>query len=140
MGLVRRFSDGFAAARRRRFRPLAAPRTVSVVTGTMFAPRMRALLDSLRVEGLDVSVMPVVNEWFGHGIGVAGLLTGQDIQTQLSGRILGDEVLVPQVALSETAGVFLDDLTLGDVSASLGVPVRAVDPSPGALVTALLGR
>jgi len=140
VGLVRRFSDGFAAARRRRCRPFAAPRTVSVVTGTMFAPRMRALLDSLYVEGLGVSVIPVVNEWFGHGIGVAGLLTGQDIQTQLSGRILGDEVLVPQVALSETAGVFLDDLTLGDVSASLGVPVRAVDPSPGALVTALLGR
>jgi NifB/MoaA-like Fe-S oxidoreductase len=113
---------------------------VTVVTGTMFAPHMRTLLDGLRVEGLDVSVIPVVNEWFGHGIGVAGLLTGQDIQTQLSGRILGDEVLVPQVALSETAGVFLDDLTLGEVSASLGVPVRAVEPSPGALVTALLGR
>jgi putative radical SAM enzyme (TIGR03279 family) len=140
VGLVRRFSDGFAAARRRRVRPLAAPRSVSVVTGTMFAPRMRALLDDLRVEDLDVSVIPVVNEWFGHGIGVAGLLTGQDIQTQLSGRILGDEVLVPQVALSETAGVFLDDLTLGEVSASLGVPVRAVEPSSGALVTALLGR
>jgi NifB/MoaA-like Fe-S oxidoreductase len=71
---------------------------------------------------------------------VAGLLTGQDIQTQLAGRRLGDEVLVPQVALSEAAGVFLDDLTLGDVSASLGVPVRAVEPSPGALVAALLGR
>ncbi len=71
---------------------------------------------------------------------MAGLLTGHDIQTQLAGQTLGDEVLVPQVALSEQAGVFLDDLTLGDVSASLGVPVRAVDPSAGALVTALLGR
>ena len=140
VGLVRRFSDGFAAARRRLVPPLAAPRDVTVVTGTMFAPRMRALLDGVRVEGLRVSVMPVVNDWFGHGIGVAGLLTGQDIQSQLAGRDLGDEVLVPQVALSEKAGVFLDDLTLADVSASLGVSVRAVDPSAGALVTALLGR
>ena len=140
VGLVRRFSDGFAAARRRLAPPLAAPRDVTVVTGTMFAPRMRALLDGVRVEGLRVSVMPVVNDWFGHGIGVAGLLTGQDIQSQLVGRDLGDEVLVPQVALSEKAGVFLDDLTLADVSASLGVSVRAVDPSAGALVTALLGR
>jgi len=71
---------------------------------------------------------------------VAGLLTGQDIQSQLVGRALGDEVLVPQVALSEKAGVFLDDLTLEDVSGRLGVPVRAVEPTAGALVTALLGR
>ena len=140
VGLVRRFSDGFASARRRFVRPLASPRAVTVVTGTMFAPRMRALLDGVRVDGLRVSVMPVVNDCFGHGIGVAGLLTGQDIQSQLVGQVLGDEVLVPAVALSEKAGVFLDDLSLGDVSASLGVPVRAVDPSAAALVTALRGR
>jgi NifB/MoaA-like Fe-S oxidoreductase len=104
----------------------------------MFAPRMRALLDGVRVGGLRVSLIPVVNDWFGHGIGVAGLLTGQDIQSQLAGQALGDEVLVPQVALSDKAGVFLDDFTLGDLSASLGVPVRAVEPSPGALVSALV--
>ena len=64
----------------------------------------------------------------------------RDIQSQLAGRVLGDLVLVPQVALSEKAGVFLDDLTLDDVSARVGVAVRAVEPSAGALVTALLGR
>jgi len=138
VGLVRRFTDGFAASRRRLTRPLASPRAVTVVTGTMFAPRMRALLDGVRVDGLSVSLIPVVNDWFGHGIGVAGLLTGQDIQSQLAGRALGDEILVPQVALSDKAGVFLDDFTLGDLSASLGVPVRAVEPSSGALVGALV--
>jgi putative radical SAM enzyme (TIGR03279 family) len=140
VGLVRRFTDGFAASRRRLTRPLPSPRAVTVVTGTMFAPRMRALLDGVRVDGLSVAVIPVVNDCFGHGIGVAGLLTGEDIRSQLAGQALGDEVLVPQVTLSEKAGVFLDDLSLGDVSDSLGVPVRAVDPSAGALVTALLGR
>jgi putative radical SAM enzyme (TIGR03279 family) len=140
VGLVRRFSDGFTAARRRPVRTSARPRAVTVVTGTMFAPRMRGLLDSMQVEGLSVSVMPVANDWFGHGIGVAGLLTGRDIQSQLAGQPLGDEVLVPQVALSEKDGVFLDDLALGDLSASLGAPVQAVEPSAGALLTALLGR
>ena len=138
VGLVRRFTDGFAASSRRLIRPLASPRAVTVVTGTMFAPRMRALLDGVHVAGLRVSLVPVVNDWFGHGIGVAGLLTGQDIQSQLAGQALGDEVLVPQVALSDKEGVFLDDLTLGDLSASLGVPVRAVEPSGGALVSALV--
>ena len=140
VGLVRRFTDGFATARRRLARPLAAPRTVTVVTGTMFAPHLRALLEGVRADGLTVSVAPVVNECFGHGIGVTGLLTGGDIREQLAGRELGDEVLVPQVALSDKAGVFLDDLTPDEVADSLGVPVRVVEPSAGALVTALLGR
>ena len=140
VGLVRRFTDGFAAARRRLGRPLAAPRAVTIVTGTMFAPPLRALVEGIRVGGLAISVAPVVNECFGRGIGVAGLLTGEDIRAQLAGRALGDEVLVPQVALSDKAGVFLDDLTPDEVGAALGVPVRAVEPTAGALVTALLGR
>jgi putative radical SAM enzyme (TIGR03279 family) len=140
VGLVRRFSDGFAATRRRLARPFPRPRHVTVVTGTLFAPRMRRLVESAPTENLTITVAPIVNDWFGHGIGVAGLLTAHDIQSQLAGRELGDLVLVPQVALSEKAGVFLDDLTLDDVSARLGVPVRAVEPSAAALVTALLGR
>jgi len=140
VGLVRRFTDGFAAARRRPSRPAVTPRTVTVVTGTMFAPHMRALLDGVRLDGLTISVVPVVNDWFGHGIGVAGLLTGEDIRAQLAGRALGDEVLVPEVALHDKAGVFLDDMTCDEIAASLGVPVRAVEPSAGALLSAVLGR
>jgi putative radical SAM enzyme (TIGR03279 family) len=139
IGLVRRFSDGFGRAVRRLPARMAAPRTVTVVTGTMFAPRMRRHLDAIAVEGLRVELAPVVNDWFGHGIGIAGLLTGQDIAAQLGGRPLGDEVLVPAVAIHEGAGVFLDDLSPADLAESLGVPVRPVDTCPSALAAALLG-
>ncbi|HSE03955.1 MAG TPA: DUF512 domain-containing protein, partial [Methylomirabilota bacterium] len=78
-------------------------------------------------------------------IGVAGLLTGRDIQIQLeqaraAGRELGDEVLVPAVAIREGAGVFLDDLTPADLAAALETPVTAVEPTAPALLAALLGR
>ena len=140
IGLVRRFSDGFARAARRLPERAAAPRTVTVVTGTMFAPRMQRLLEAVGVMGLRVELASVANDWFGHGIGVAGLLCGQDIAAQLAGKALGNEVLVPAVAIRDGAGVFLDDLSLTDLSVSLGVPVRSVDASPSALVAALLGR
>ena len=140
IGLVRRFSDGFAGAMRRLPARMARERRVTVVTGSMFAPLMRGLLDRVSVRGLRVELAPVVNDWFGRGIGVAGLLTGQDIAAQLAGRPLGDEVLVPAVAIRDGAGVFLDDLSPEDLSASLGVPVRPVDTTPRALVAALLGR
>jgi putative radical SAM enzyme (TIGR03279 family) len=140
IGLVRRFSDGFARAARRLPARVARERSVTVVTGALFAPRMRRLLDRISIRGLRVELAPVVNDWFGHGIGVAGLLTGQDIAAQLAAVPLGDEVLVPAVAIRDGAGVFLDDLSPADLSASLGVPVRPVETSPGALAAALLGR
>ena len=106
----------------------------------MFAPLMRGLLRRIDVRGLHVELAPVVNDWFGHGIGVAGLLTGQDIAAQLAGLPLGDEVLVPAVAIRDGAGVFLDDLSPADLSATLGVPARPVETTPSALAAALLGR
>ena len=143
IGLVRRFEDAFARAAGRR-RP-TRPRRVTVVTGEMFAPRMRVLLSRLSADGLTVGLVPVVNEFFGPGIGVAGLLTGRDIRIQLdraraAGQDLGEEVLVPAAALRDGAGVFLDDLTPADLAASLEVPVTPVEPDAAAFVAALVGR
>ena len=145
IGLVRRFEDAFARAIARPPAPLGRPRRVTVITGQMFAPRMRALLDRLRVDGLTVSLAPIANDFFGRGIGVAGLLTGRDIQIQLAQAAcgtggLGDEVLLPAVTLRDGAGVFLDDLTPADLAGALGAPVTAVEPDAPAFLAALLGR
>jgi putative radical SAM enzyme (TIGR03279 family) len=138
IGLVRRFEDAFPRARRRAPTRLPRPRVVTVVTGEMFAPRLAPLLDGLRIEGLTVRLAPIPNDWFGRSIQVAGLLTGQDIQAHLAGCDLGDEVLVPAVALRDGAGVFLDDLTPGDLGTALGVPVTPVAPDPPSLLRALM--
>jgi putative radical SAM enzyme (TIGR03279 family) len=119
VGLVRRFEDGLARVTRRLPPSLDAPRTLTVVTGEMYGPRLTPLVRSVRV---------------------AGLLTGRDIGLALAGRPLGDAVLVPAVAVRQTDGVFLDDLTPGDLGQDLGVPVRVVPPTPRALVRALLGH
>jgi putative radical SAM enzyme (TIGR03279 family) len=139
VGLVRRFQDGFTRAVTRLPARLR-PRAVTIVTGEMFAPRLRALLHAVRVANLSITVAPIANEWFGRGIGVAGLLTGQDIQSQLAGQTLGDEVLVPAVALRDADGVFLDDLAPADLTRALGVRVSAVEPTAPALLQAILGR
>ena len=90
------------------------------------------------MEDLSVRLAPIANDWFGRGIGVAGLLTGQDIESQLAGRDLGDAVLVPAVAVRDGAGVFLDDLAPADLAMALRTPVIAVEPTPAALVRALV--
>ena len=140
VGLVRRFNDGFARARRRLPADLPRARAVTVVTGELFAPRLAELLGLVRVRRLSVRLVPVANEWFGGDIQVAGLLTGRDILARLARQPLGDEVLIPSVTIKDGDGVFLDDLTPADLADSLRVPVTAIEPSPTALLAALCGR
>jgi putative radical SAM enzyme (TIGR03279 family) len=141
VGLVRRFEDDFRrlAGRPGRSR-WRGERVATVVTGELFGPILRPLLDRLRVPGLRVETVAVPNEFFGRAITVAGLLTGQDVARALTGCILGDVVLVPRVALTETKGVFLDDVAPEDLARHLGVAVSTVEASARGLVDGLLGR
>ena len=139
IGLVRRFEDGFERALRRppQWR---AGRSVTLVSGELYAPRLARLLARLPAEAPVAHVVGVRNEFFGGTVAVAGLLTGQDIQRQLAARpALGDEVLIPAVTVRDGEGVFLDDLTPADLERDLGVPVTVVEPEPRALLRALRG-
>jgi putative radical SAM enzyme (TIGR03279 family) len=141
VGLVRRFEDDFRriAARPGR-RAWRGARAATLVTGELFGPILGRLLERLRVPGLRTEIVAVRNEFFGRAITVAGLLTGQDVARALAGRSLGDVVLIPRVALTETKGVFLDDAAPEDLARHLAVPVVTVDSSARGLVGALLGR
>jgi putative radical SAM enzyme (TIGR03279 family) len=143
VGLVRRFHDTF----RRRLRraaparpPRAAPRAVTIITGELFAPILRRLLAGVRLPGLEADVVATPNHFFGRAISVAGLLTGEDVAAALSGRAPGDLVLVPRVALRETAGVFLDDVSPQDLARHLGVPVETPEADADGLLDALMGE
>jgi putative radical SAM enzyme (TIGR03279 family) len=141
VGLVRRFSDDF---RRFAARPGLArwqgERVATVVTGELFGPILRRFVERLRVPGLRAEVVAVPNEFFGRAITVAGLLTGQDVARALSGHPVGQMVLIPRVALTETKGVFLDDVAPADLARHLGIPVTTVEPTARGLVDGLLDR
>ncbi|MDB4677516.1 DUF512 domain-containing protein, partial [bacterium] len=57
---------------------------------------------------------------------VTGLLTGQDLLDGLLDQDLGDQLLLPSVMLRQGDPVFLDDMTLDQLRASLPVPIRIV--------------
>ncbi|MBQ7391676.1 MAG: DUF512 domain-containing protein, partial [Clostridia bacterium] len=118
-----------------------APRTVSVVTGMAAYEHIEALAKKLmaRVDGLTVNVYPIVNNFFGHSVTVAGLLTGLDVVEQLKGKDLGDKLLFPSVMLRADGDIFLDDMTPQELSAHLDVPVCAVESDGAKFICALLG-
>src|SRR6185436_4658685 len=141
VGLVRRFEDEFRRLAGRPGRPRwRGQRAATIVTGELFGPLLGPLLEQVRVPGLRADVVAVPNEFFGRAITVAGLLTGRDVARALSGRSLGDVILVPRVALTETKGVFLDDVAPEDLSRALGVPIMTVEASARGLIDGLLDR
>ena len=68
---------------------------------------------------------------------VTGLLTGSDLIRGLAGRS-ADRVLITECMLRDQEDVFLDDMTLDEVRASLGVPVVPVGRRGEDLLDALL--
>ena len=117
------------------------PRHVSIATGKAAAPTLRLLADTLkkRVNGIEISVYEVENRFFGSEITVAGLLTGHDMAEQLSGKPLGDELLIPATTLRAEGDLFLCGMTPAELSERLGVPVTPTKGEGVALLAALLG-
>lgn len=84
---------------------------VGVLTGTISAPVLESLIDSL--ERRDVRVIAVPNQYFGGNIGVSGLMVGEDLARVLVDEPEGHRYLLPDVCLSR--GVFLDGTSPADL-------------------------
>ena len=93
-----------------------------------------------RYPGVKIHVYCIRNDFFGERITVSGLITGGDIIAQLKGKRLGSRLLLPCNMLKADEDVFLDDLTVKEVSDALQVSVDIVKSSGQDLVDAMLGE
>jgi NifB/MoaA-like Fe-S oxidoreductase len=90
--------------------------------------------------GLSVRVFAIANDFLGHDITVAGLVTGQDILRQLEQPQQYQELLIPAVMLRHEGDLFLDGMSLTELEQNLSVPVRTVANDGYELLDAMLGR
>ena len=113
--------------------PSASICDFTIATGTSAAPFIRNLIDALAKKCDNIfqyDVVAVKNRFFGETVNVAGLVTGRDLIDALRGRITGRRLLIPEVMLRHEMNVFLDDVTLEEAAAALGVPIIPV-PNDG---------
>ena len=104
--------------------PIPSPFTIA--TGRAAEGFMRHLLNLVRQRCPQVQgkVVGIDNDFFGHTIDVAGLLTGQDLAAQLKAHKPLGRVLIPLHMLRHGEDVFLDDWTVPQLSQALGAPVQ----------------
>ena len=117
-------------------------RHVSIATGRLAGPFIRQLADQLsrKFPNIHVDVYMITNEFFGSQITVSGLMTGSDIIRQLSGKNLGDTLLLPVNVLRSGEQVLLDDITVADIEKALQIPVTIVGSEGKDLVSSILGK
>ena len=113
---------------------------VSIATGKLVYPFIRKMSDKIMEQypNIKINVFSIINNFFGEMITVSGLLTGQDIKTQLTGKYLGDKLLLPYNVLKSGDTVFLDDMNVTQLENALQVPIDIVKSSGRDFIEAIL--
>lgn len=139
VGMIRLLEREFASALSLSDTPDGVP--FSIATGTSVAPFFEKLVFTAKqkYDNIDGRVYPILNDFFGHRINVTGLITGQDLIAQLKGRDLGERLFISQNMLRREELDFLDDVTLEEASAALGVPIYPIESDGFALWDAISG-
>ena len=107
---------------------------VVVVTGEYGIRAMEPVRERLeRVAGRRIRLLAVRNDFFRGNVAVAGLIVGSDLRRTLAEDNQPAGIyLVPDVALQ--GDVFLDDVSLTQVTADAKAPVRAVTANVAGLL------
>ena len=141
--MMEEFEEGLAElAEERTFPDTAIAEEVSLATGVLAYPYIKKMCNRLEelFPNLKIHVYKIINDFFGEKITVSGLLTGQDICKQLTGKVLGSRLLLPQNVLRSGEEVFLDDYTKTDLEKALQVPINIVKSSGCGLIDCILNR
>ncbi len=120
---------------------LCAKRKISAATGVSaygFIRNMAQLLCE-NFPGLEYNVYEIQNNFFGDSVTVAGLVTGGDIYEQLCDKDLGQALLIPEVMLRYEKDLFLDNMSLEELSEKLKVEIIPVKCDGYSFVDAALG-
>ena len=110
---IRAFDEGLADV------PELPYRRLRLVTGRSMEPFFRERTDRLAAAtGAEVEVLPVVNEFYGDSVTIAGLLAGGDIRAHIGDTEADELILLPAEAINAD-GLFIDSMPLEDLTAAL---------------------
>ena len=107
---------------------LTKKRIITIATGEAAEPFIEDIVDKVakKWDNLECKVVPIKNNFFGGEITVAGLVTATDILEQLKVRDLGEELLIPSAMLRDGGDMFLDSITLDELSKKLNIKITPV--------------
>ncbi len=127
VGLMKSFEDEIIKELKKIKTPINSNNRFVLATGTLAYDFMTKIKEMIveKFNGLELIVIPIVNKFFGETITVSGLITGQDLVTQLKDYDNIDGIIIPRSMMKRDEEIFLDNLTIEEVSKILNIPVLA---------------
>jgi NifB/MoaA-like Fe-S oxidoreductase len=133
IGMTRDFVDGWSKAQRRLPARMPRPTELTLVCATLIVPVLQRVVDRLnRIENFHVTLLPVVNQFFGETVTVSGLLMARDVVAALQAAST-QRALLPRVMFDHTGLRTLDEYSLDRITAESGARV-AVAGEPDEIV------
>lgn len=117
-------------------------RDVSVATGEAAYDFICSMAGRISREcpSVKIRVFEIKNNFFGGGVTVTGLLTGQDLYEQLKDEELGNELILSSSMLRSEGDMFLDSSTPEELSEKLGIKISFSDNDGASFLFSILGE
>ncbi len=116
---------------------------IAIITGVAATPLIKELSNAamLKFSELSIDVKTIVNDFFGHTVTVAGLVTAGDIINQLKDLSDYDYALIPSVMLKEDGSeLFLDDISLSELADRLNVKIKVTAQGGSELLNSIVSK
>jgi NifB/MoaA-like Fe-S oxidoreductase len=122
--MVRKFQDDWERARHRLPGRSSRSHRVVIATGTLAEPVLRPMVERIgRIPGINATLKPVLNNFFGETVTVAGLLTGEDVVAQLKPLMPADLVILPRVMFDFAGERTIDEWSPARIAEALGTHI-----------------
>lgn len=126
VGLMKSLEDEISTQLNKVSDDISIDKKIIISTGTLAKSFIEQIATMImeKVKDLEIIVVPIINDFFGETITVSGLITAQDLISQLSQYKDVDEIIVPRTMMKSDEEVFLDNMSIDDVRKKLGIPVQ----------------
>tara|TARA_Y100001968_G_scaffold49997_2_gene40422 strand:+ start:11939 stop:13336 length:1398 start_codon:yes stop_codon:yes gene_type:complete len=140
VGSIRSFLEQLDLATQALPNKIDHTRNISWVVGKMVKNALNPTYKRLnKIENLNFKLFGLPSPYWGRDQVVTGLLTGRDLVEGLSKENLGEQLLIPSVMLKQGQDIFLDDMTIQEVSKILKVSITIVNTAEE-MVNAAIGK
>ncbi|MGM0378222.1 MAG: DUF512 domain-containing protein [Bacillota bacterium] len=116
VGLIAKFNHEIKTALKE-FEESLFEGKITIITGQSAYKNMLYIkkLIEKKYDNIILDIVKIKNDFWGHSITVTGLITGQDILSQLDKSTIGDKLFVSEVMLKDGKNKFLDDILISDL-------------------------
>lgn len=87
-----------------------------------------------------IDIHMIENLFFGESITVTGLVTGEDIYQKLKDQNCKGRLLIPKCMLKYDEMIFLDDMTIDELSKKLNLQIQVIDVNGHSFAKAILSE